>query len=209
MLLGSELGDKRCGDRVIRTDENADEESSQHELKRRRRKDAQDGKDRDCDDIDREHLLSTDGIGQISAENRAEKIPSITDAPIAALSAAVRSNKGTIWVKATPIKESTYAVQKRAAAREEGYLAQKGRHGDVVYRLFRNLLGRRGDVFHLGCDSMRTLGLVRALRSDIGGNHTGHRVFRRARDLSFFFNIVHAFLLRGKAPRRASVSVAA
>ena len=73
MLLGRELGDERGGYRVVGAYEHADEEARRHELERVGAEHAQDGEGSDGHDVDDEHLLAPDAVGEVAARDRAHE----------------------------------------------------------------------------------------------------------------------------------------
>ena len=78
-----------------------------------------------------------------------KKIPTMTDAPIAALSAAVRLNIGTIWVKATPIRERTYPSKNEPPLEKKDILRRKGVMATSSIVFFATFLADEGMSFTL------------------------------------------------------------
>ena len=107
VFLRRELGDKRSRNGIVGTYEHADEEARRDKLPRIAAKTLRIEKRAMATRSIMNIFWPADGIGQIAGQWCPPRMPSITDAPIAADSDAVRLNMGVICVSATPISEST------------------------------------------------------------------------------------------------------
>ena len=166
MLLGRELGDERGGDGIVGADEHADEEPGGHELPGLGNEYAQKREQPDRHQIDDEHLLAADGVGEVaprdgSHEDADEHRRAYGRAP----DIGQPESRHDLGERHTDERQHV-AVEEGAARREERDLAQKRRHGHIVHGPLRRLAHLAG---HISADLLRRSGCRRA-------RHLGHRL---------------------------------
>ena len=116
MLLGRELGDERGGYRVVGAYEHADEEARRHELERVGAEHAQDGERSDGHDVDDEHLLAPDAVGEVAARDRAHEDAQQNRRPDGRAPRLVEAEQRCDLRERHADEREHVAVQKRASA---------------------------------------------------------------------------------------------
>ena len=132
MVFRRELGDERRGDGVVGAHEHADEEAVYHQLHGRGVGHAQSREQGDGDDVQDEHLLAPDDVGQITAHDAANQ-----DAQQHRRADCRRPVRGQAHLRCDlgqchADQRQHVAVKEGASARHQRDLAQKRRHGGFV-----------------------------------------------------------------------------